>query len=162
MEFDKLVAALAAQDEGFAEAFDSERAMLGMCDTVRRQLVEMRKAAGLRQEEIAERLGMSQSAVSRMERGTGDIGLTTIARYAAAIGVRPVIVFAPTDSGHLTSPETRLVMNAALRLSDRAGQANVDRAARLYSGAAQRQISDLMEIAIVQAEATAEVALEHD
>ncbi len=51
-----------------------------------RQLAEQRQAAGLSQTEIAARMGTSQSAVARLESGTGDVRASTLERYAAAVG----------------------------------------------------------------------------
>ena len=48
-------------------------------------LVARRLSQGLSQTEVAARMGTSQSAVARLEAGTGDIRLTTLERYAAAV-----------------------------------------------------------------------------
>jgi hypothetical protein len=52
-----------------------------------RQLAERRRAAGLTQVAIAERMGTSQGQVTRFECGA-DARLSTVARYAAALGVQ--------------------------------------------------------------------------
>jgi ribosome-binding protein aMBF1 (putative translation factor) len=56
----------------------------------RRQLVadltEQRRSAGLSQTEVAARMGTSQSAVARLETGDADVRVSTLERYAAAIG----------------------------------------------------------------------------
>jgi transcriptional regulator with XRE-family HTH domain len=56
----------------------------------RRQLVAdltaQRRAAGLSQTEVAARMGTSQSAVARLETGEADLRVSTLERYAAAIG----------------------------------------------------------------------------
>src|SRR5215469_6573690 len=56
----------------------------------RRQLVAdltaQRGSAGLSQTEVAARMGTSQSAVARLETGDADIRVSTLERYAAAIG----------------------------------------------------------------------------
>jgi DNA-binding XRE family transcriptional regulator len=56
----------------------------------RRQLVAdltaHRRAAGLSQTEVAARMGTSQSAVARLETGDADVRVSTLERYAAAIG----------------------------------------------------------------------------
>src|SRR5438067_704783 len=49
-------------------------------------LVARRQALGLSQTEVAARMGTSQSAVARLESGTADVRLTTMERYAAALG----------------------------------------------------------------------------
>src|SRR5262245_54500597 len=49
-------------------------------------LVRVRKALGLTQSEVAERMGRTQPAVSDFERLGGDPHLSTIRRYALAVG----------------------------------------------------------------------------
>src|SRR4051794_10587433 len=51
------------------------------------QLVEARQAAGLTQVELAQRLGVSQAQVARVEkRGYDAYTLTTLRRYVEALG----------------------------------------------------------------------------
>lgn len=51
------------------------------------QLVEARQAAGLTQAEVAKRLGVNQSQVSRIEkRGYDAYTLTTLRKYLRALG----------------------------------------------------------------------------
>jgi len=51
------------------------------------QLVEARQQAGLTQEQMAQRLGVSQSQVARIEkRGYDAYTLTTLRRYVQALG----------------------------------------------------------------------------
>ncbi|MSP14372.1 MAG: helix-turn-helix domain-containing protein [Chloroflexi bacterium] len=53
------------------------------------QLVEARQAAGLTQEQMAERMGVSQAQVARIEkRGYDAYTLKTLRRYVAALGDR--------------------------------------------------------------------------
>ena len=49
-------------------------------------LVERRRELGLSQTDVAARMGTSQSAVARLESGGADVRLTTLERYAAAVG----------------------------------------------------------------------------
>ena len=53
-----------------------------------RQLADKRDAAGLSQTVVAARMGTSQSAVARLESAEVDAKLSTVERYAAAIGQR--------------------------------------------------------------------------
>lgn len=53
-----------------------------------RSLIEARKKAKLSQAEVARRMQVPQPAVVRLESGTHSPTLTTLARYAAAIGVK--------------------------------------------------------------------------
>lgn len=49
-------------------------------------LVARRVALGLTQTQVAARMGTSQSAIARVEAGAADVRLSTIERYAAAVG----------------------------------------------------------------------------
>jgi predicted transcriptional regulator len=49
-------------------------------------LVAARLHLGLSQTEVAARMGTSQSAVARLESGDADVRLSTLERYAAALG----------------------------------------------------------------------------
>ena len=69
----RLAADLAAADEHF------------MC-----QLVELRRAAGLTQDDLGRAWGRHKTAVSQFERPGADPRLSTIRRYAASIGARYV------------------------------------------------------------------------
>jgi predicted transcriptional regulator len=50
------------------------------------ELVQERTRLGLSQTEVAARMGTSQSAVARLESGSADVRLSTLQRYAAAVG----------------------------------------------------------------------------
>ena len=64
---------------GFADLAASPEQLIG-------QLVEQRQRLGLSQTEVAARMGTSQSAVARLERGDADVRLSTLHRYAEALG----------------------------------------------------------------------------
>jgi predicted transcriptional regulator len=49
-------------------------------------LVRVRGELGLSQTEVAARMGTSQSAVARLESGDGDVRLSSLQRYADALG----------------------------------------------------------------------------
>jgi transcriptional regulator with XRE-family HTH domain len=66
---------------GFDEMAARRRALSG-------ELVARRRALGLSQTELAARMRTSQSAVARIESGDGDVRLSTLERYAAALGQR--------------------------------------------------------------------------
>ncbi|CAN5464297.1 helix-turn-helix transcriptional regulator [soil metagenome] len=50
------------------------------------ELTARRQALGLSQTEVAARMGTSQSAVARLEAGAADLRVSTLERYAAAVG----------------------------------------------------------------------------
>jgi transcriptional regulator with XRE-family HTH domain len=64
---------------GFKEMADRRRALVD-------ELVQRRVAKGLSQTEVAARMGTSQSAVARLEGAGADVRLSTVERYAAAVG----------------------------------------------------------------------------
>jgi len=51
-----------------------------------RALADERERAGLTQAEVARRMGTTQPAVARLERGDADPRLSTIERYAEVVG----------------------------------------------------------------------------
>lgn len=58
-------------------------------------LIEARARAGLTQEELAEKMATSQSAIARMESGRSVPSGTTLQRFARATGTRLRIIFEP-------------------------------------------------------------------
>ena len=50
------------------------------------ELVAARVELGLSQTEVAAQMGTSQSSVARLEAGEADMRLSTLERYAAAVG----------------------------------------------------------------------------
>jgi transcriptional regulator with XRE-family HTH domain len=63
---------------GFDEMARRRRALAGT-------LVARRLEVGMSQTEVAARMGTSQSAVARLESGQGDVRLSSLERYAAAV-----------------------------------------------------------------------------
>lgn len=64
---------------GFDQLTGQRREIVG-------QLVRVRRQLGLSQTEVAARMGTSQSAVARLESGDGDLRLSSLQRYADAVG----------------------------------------------------------------------------
>ena len=66
---------------------------------LRRKLIALRKAAGLTQEELAERLHTNKSNISRLESANSRISptLTTLEAYAEAVGYRVEVNFRPVS-----------------------------------------------------------------
>jgi DNA-binding XRE family transcriptional regulator len=56
-----------------------------------RELVAARARAGLTQQQVAERMGTTQSTIARMESGRRPPSLRTVQRYAQALGCRAVV-----------------------------------------------------------------------
>lgn len=62
---------------------------------IARVLIEARTRVGLTQEEIAERMGTTQSAIARLESGRSLPSIKSLYRYAGAVGAKPVIQLLP-------------------------------------------------------------------
>ena len=71
-----------ARDQAFAEDFDAgyEQFKIGV------MLKTAREQAGLTQEELADRLHNMKSAISRIENHAEDIKLSTLEKFAHALG----------------------------------------------------------------------------
>ncbi|MGH3992932.1 MAG: helix-turn-helix domain-containing protein [Pseudonocardiaceae bacterium] len=67
-------------------SFPGLQGMLDRRRALMNELAAARREHGLSQTEIAARMGTSQSAVARLERGDVDARLSTLERYAAALG----------------------------------------------------------------------------
>ena len=71
------------QKPGFTEAYDALSLEYALVD----QLLRARTKAGLSQDAVAERMGTTKSAVSRLESARRHIpSLSTLRRYASAVG----------------------------------------------------------------------------
>ena len=58
-------------------------------------MIDARRQAGLTQSQLAERTGISQSDISKFERGGGNPSLKTLRRLAAGLGMSVKIEFQP-------------------------------------------------------------------
>lgn len=67
-------------------------------------LVDVRVRSGLTQADVAVRLGITQQAVSKIESYDGDPRLSTLRRYAHAVGAL-VAHHVEADVGQLQSPD---------------------------------------------------------
>ena len=75
--------AAARRRPGFKDAYDS----LELEYTVASQMLKARAKAGLTQDAVAERMGTTKSAISRLEgAGRHTPSLATLKRYATAVG----------------------------------------------------------------------------
>ncbi len=62
------------------------------------ELIAARLRAGLSQQQLAQRMGVSQSAVARVESGRHWPSRMTLRRYAKATGSRPVVKLIPAEA----------------------------------------------------------------
>lgn len=82
--------------KGFADAY----AELALEYQVASQMLKARARAGLTQDVVAERMGTSKSAVSRLEAaGKHAPSLDTLDRYAKAVGCKLQVKFVPVKEG---------------------------------------------------------------
>ena len=81
-DLDRMIVRLKAEDPGIAESY--ERGYQALKLGAMLQLA--REDAGMTQEEVAQRLGTKKSAISRIENHAGDLRLSTLQRYAEAVG----------------------------------------------------------------------------
>lgn len=67
-------------------------------------LIEQRRAKGLTQEDVANTIGITRTAVTAFERYDGDPKISTIVRYAMAVGARISI---NVEDGNLWAEQAR-------------------------------------------------------
>ena len=84
-DLSKFIAEERERDAGFRHAFDEEAAL--------HALVMARQQAGLSQQQVAAKLGVSQSHVARLERGSKSMNMSTMLRFAEAVGARVEITY---------------------------------------------------------------------
>jgi transcriptional regulator with XRE-family HTH domain len=84
----RLRAGLADQHPEFAAAEVFERDIERECLELRARLKAARRALGIDQAVVAARMQVGQPMISRIENGTGDIGIKTLYRYASALGLQ--------------------------------------------------------------------------
>lgn len=84
--------ARARQRNGFADAYDALALEYALAD----QMLRARARAGLTQDAVAERMGTTKSAVSRLEStGKHAPSLATLKRYAEAVGCELQVKLVP-------------------------------------------------------------------
>ncbi len=83
-EFDAYYKEECAKDPGLHERVEAE------LDTLRIQekLRQAREKCGLTQEQVARRMNVNRTFVSRLETQSGNMTLSTLERYAHAVGLR--------------------------------------------------------------------------
>lgn len=80
---------------GFTEAYDA----LALEYQVASQMIEARSRAGLTQDVVAQRMGTTKSAVSRLESASKHApSLATLKRYANAVGCEVQVKLVPHKS----------------------------------------------------------------
>lgn len=82
-----------------------------------RELRIARHAAGMRQVDVARRIGSSKSHVSRVENGrVARLGISHLAQLAAAVGLRPYVKLHPLGRRLLDRPQVELLARLRARI----------------------------------------------
>ncbi len=63
--------------------------------SIMQAMIEARRSCGLTQKQLAERTGIAQADISKLESGNGNPSLRTLQRLAAGMGMRVKIEFRP-------------------------------------------------------------------
>ena len=66
--------------------------------TIKQALINAREASGLTQQQLAQRTGIHQGDISKLERGSGNPSLRTLQRLAAGMGMTLRLEFVPETS----------------------------------------------------------------
>lgn len=86
--------------------YRDEQRRLAQFEDLARLVIKHRAALGISQQDLANRIGTSHSAVSRLESGRHKTSVATLQRVAEALGVRLVLGF---ESGSREHPIRELV-----------------------------------------------------
>lgn len=90
------------------------------------RILELRRAAGLSQEELAFRIGVSKMQISGMERGKRELTLTMMRKLADALGVDTVDILGVTDNPSVLDEGARRIV-ARYNSAGKEQRANIDR-----------------------------------
>ena len=105
-----------------------------------RELRELRKAAGLTQDEVADYVGTDNTALSRMERGHQKTPIDQAALYAERLGFELVLIPVMPDS------DSNSVDVSRLNFADRLLLARLARVMRSMPTPAKRLLSAQVDI----------------
>jgi ribosome-binding protein aMBF1 (putative translation factor) len=100
------IAAEAARRRRRDPKYRAASARLAPYEGIARFVIMRRSELGLTQEELAERMGTSHSAISRIESGQHRSSVATLERLAQALDVRFVIGF---ETGPVEAPIRELI-----------------------------------------------------
>lgn len=87
-------------------AYRAEQLRLAQFEELARLVIKHRSALGISQKELAQRVGTSHSAISRLESGRHKTSVETLQRVAEALGVRFILGF---ESGPREAPTREIV-----------------------------------------------------
>ena len=81
------------QDEEFKKEYDALEPEF----TIIKALLNAREASGLTQKDLAERTGIAQGDISKLETGNANPSLRTLQRLAAGMGMKLKLEFVPKN-----------------------------------------------------------------
>jgi len=70
--------------------------------TITQAMIEARKNSGLTQQQLAERTGIAQGDISKIENGTGNPSLKTLKRLASGMNMKLKLEFLPVSDRTVT------------------------------------------------------------
>ena len=115
-------------------------------DNLLEDLVRLRKAKGLTQQQVADRMHRDKAAVSNFERLSADPHLSTIRRYAAAVGAR--VSHQVTDFDLIQSSDyTTVIAQHWEKLRDAVSSSDADYCAENIWGTEQLAAVNVIPIA---------------
>lgn len=82
------------RDEEFKKEYDALEAEFSIIQA----LLDARKNSGLTQMDLAERTGIAQADISKLENGNANPSLKTLQRLAEGMGMRLKVEFVPVRS----------------------------------------------------------------
>ncbi len=83
------------EDPEYCEAYESMETEFALASAI----IEARKQAGLTQEQLAQRMGIKQPYIARLEGGSNNPSIGTLERIAKATDSRLKISFEPRTHG---------------------------------------------------------------
>lgn len=78
-----------------APAFKAEYDALELEFSIIQAMIDARKASGLTQQQLAEKTGIAQADISKLENGSANPSLRTLRRLADGMGMRLKLEFVP-------------------------------------------------------------------
>lgn len=81
------------RDEDFKKEYDALEAEFSIIQA----LLDARKNSGLTQMDLAERTGIAQADISKLENGNANPSLKTLQRLAEGMGMRLKVEFVPVN-----------------------------------------------------------------
>ena len=82
------------QDSEFKKEYDALESEFDIIQA----MIDARKQSGLTQKELAERTGINQADISKLENGTANPSIRTLRRLADGMGMKMKLVFEPLST----------------------------------------------------------------